>query len=242
MREGGARDYVVDGPRFRPCDTRAMASLRLYLVRHGEVAANSEGRYIGLGDETLTERGLRQAEALGAAFADIEVAAVYSSPLRRALQTARSIAAARQLEVLTDDLLTEMSFGEWEGLTSREVADRSAGDRELAARWMEDPELAPPGGESLASVTSRILGFVDHRRAQGHHAVVAISHVGPIKALLCAALGLPLGSSKRMFLDPATVSVIDWGETPVLRLFNSHAHLGWRNARWMAETSTHVDT
>jgi broad specificity phosphatase PhoE len=65
--------------------------------------------------------------------------------------------------------------------------------------------------------------------------VILVSHVGPIKTLLCAALGLPLTSARRLFLDPATVSVIDWGEAPVVRVFNSQAHPGFADARWAAE-------
>ena len=63
--------------------------------------------------------------------------------------------------------------------------------------------------------------------------ITLVSHVGPSKALLCAALAAPLTAARRLFLDPGTLSVIDWGEAPVVRLFNAHGHLGWREARWM---------
>jgi len=63
--------------------------------------------------------------------------------------------------------------------------------------------------------------------------VVLVSHVGPIKALLAAVLDIPLQSTRRLFLDPGTISVVEWGAHPLLRLFNSHAHLGWASARWM---------
>jgi hypothetical protein len=57
--------------------------------------------------------------------------------------------------------------------------------------------------------------------------------MGAIKTLLLAALNLPLESASRIFLDPATISVIDWGDAPVVRLVNSHGHLGFGNARWL---------
>jgi broad specificity phosphatase PhoE len=63
--------------------------------------------------------------------------------------------------------------------------------------------------------------------------VVLVSHVGPIKALLATVLEMPLQSSRRLFLDPGTISVVEWGAQRILRLFNSHAHLGWSSARWM---------
>jgi broad specificity phosphatase PhoE len=81
-----------------------------------------------------------------------------------------------------------------------------------------------------------MLGLVDDLAAR--HAgewIALVTHVGPIKALLCAALGAPLSTARRMFLDPGTLSVVDWGERPVVRLFNAHGHLGWEAARWMAE-------
>ena len=91
-----------------------------------------------------------------------------------------------------------------------------------------------PGGETLAALQERVLALAAGLAGVGPSApVVLVSHVGPIKALLCAVLGLPLSGSRRMFLDPATVSVVDWGPRPVLRLFNDHSHLGWGSARWM---------
>jgi broad specificity phosphatase PhoE len=65
--------------------------------------------------------------------------------------------------------------------------------------------------------------------------VTLVSHVGPIKVLLCTALAVPLTAARRLFLDPGTLSVIDWGESPVMRLYNAHGHLGWREARWMRQ-------
>jgi broad specificity phosphatase PhoE len=64
--------------------------------------------------------------------------------------------------------------------------------------------------------------------------IVLVSHVGPIKAILCAALHVPLTTARHLFLDPATISVVDWGARPLVRLFNAHGHLGWEAARWMA--------
>jgi len=82
----------------------------------------------------------------------------------------------------------------------------------------------------------RVRTFVDEL-AQSHtgQTLALVSHVGPIKVLLAAALEAPLASSSRIFLDPATISVVDWqtGGTALVRLVNSHAHLGWTEARWM---------
>jgi probable phosphoglycerate mutase len=205
--------------------------LRLLLVRHGEVLSNRELRYVGSRDEPLADSGVEQAERLAAALAGLPVGAVYSSPLSRARETGRRIAAAREVPLRLEERLREQSFGEWEGLTRAEVLGL---DEERLLRWEADLGTAPPGGESLAAVQTRALDLVgDLAREHRGEWIVLVSHVGPVKALLCAALGAPLATARRMFLDPGTLSVVDWGERPVVRLFNAHGHLGWEAARGM---------
>ncbi|HSG37993.1 MAG TPA: histidine phosphatase family protein [Thermoanaerobaculia bacterium] len=206
--------------------------LRLLLVRHGEVLSNRELRYVGSRDEPLEDSGVQQAERLATALASLPVQAVYSSPLSRAWETGRRIAEARDVPLRLEARLREQSFGEWEGLSRAEVL---ASDAERLLRWEADLATSPPGGDSLESVQARMLELVgDLARDHPGEWIVLVSHVGPIKALLCSALGAPLEAARRMFLDPGTLSVIDWGDRPVVRLFNAHGHLGWESARWMA--------
>ncbi len=211
--------------------------LRLYVIRHGQVSSNTEMRYVGHRDEELTERGRSQAAALAEVLAPLPLAALIASPMRRTISTAELVAAPHGLAVTPDERLREQAFGAWEGLTRTEVRDLSARHADHLARWQADPEESPPDGESLATVQSRILDLVAELAAASLDRPAAlVTHVGPIKALLCAVLGLPLTGARRMFLDPGTVSVVDWGDEPLLRLFNSHAHLGWENARWLTPT------
>ena len=205
--------------------------LRILLARHGEVLANRELRYVGSRDEPLADSGVAQAESLAVALAPLPVRAVYSSPLSRARETGGRIAEARQVPLRLEPRLREQSFGEWEGLTRAEALAR---DGERLLRWEADLGTAPPGGEALADVQARMLDLIGDL-ARGHPGewIALVSHVGPIKALLCAALGAPLATARHMFLDPGTLSVVDWGERPVVRLFNAHGHLGWEAARWM---------
>lgn len=215
--------------------------VRLILVRHGEAVANTDMRYLGSRDNPLTERGMWQATQLGRALAPLPLGAIYASPFRRTADTAAAIAGAHGLPVTSEPRLAEAAMGTWEGLRRGEIIARSPDDAERHRRWEADPACAPPGGESLASVRTRVLECVgDLAERHDDEAVALISHVGPIKALCCAALGAPLQAARRMFLDPATVSVIDWGAgaadwqaLAVLRLFNAHGHLGWTAARWM---------
>jgi broad specificity phosphatase PhoE len=169
-------------------------------------------------------------------LAVLPVAAVYSSPLQRAYNTALPIAARHGLEVQTLDDLRESNFGTWEGLSHAEVVARSPEDAQQLHTWEQNASVAPPGGESFEAMQERVCAVVE-RLVQAHpdQTIVLVSHVGPIKVLLCAALGAPFSSALRIFLDPATISVVDWrqAEYAIVRLVNSHAHLGWLQARWM---------
>jgi probable phosphoglycerate mutase len=213
-----------------------LPTTRLYLVRHGETLANREYRYIGTRDEPLSAHGQTQALQLAEALAGLPIAAVYSGPLQRAYHTALPIAARHRLEVQKVDDLRECDFGLWEGLSRAEVLQRSPGDNQRLREWEHNTSVAPPGGESFEALQQRVCVAVD-RLAQAHanQAIVLVSHVGPIKVLLSTALGAPLSSAFRIFLDPATISVVDWQDTThtTVRLINSHAHLGWEQARWM---------
>jgi broad specificity phosphatase PhoE len=207
---------------------------RLLLVRHGETLANREFRYIGARDDLLSESGKEQAERLAGALSIFPVAAVYSSPLQRAYATALPIAAQQHRDVQVLSELAEGRFGVWEGLSRAEVLARSPLDEQQLRAWEADPTQAPPEGESFADVQARIKTLVE--QLAGIHpdqTIILVSHVGPIKVLLCSALGAPLTSMFNIFLDPATISVVDWRvPRPVVRLLNSHAHLGWEQARW----------
>ncbi len=162
---------------------------RLILVRHGETLANREFRYIGTQDHLLSEQGQLQAEQLAEALSVLPIAAVYSSPLQRAYRTAESIAIRHALALQVLDGLREGSFGSWEGMSRVEVLARSLEDEQQLLAWERDPDVAPPGGESFVMICERVLTTVG-QLAQAHveQAIVLVSHVGVIKALLCAAL------------------------------------------------------
>lgn len=208
---------------------------RLILIRHGETASNREMRYIGSHDDALTSHGRHQAELFADALAPLPVAALYTSPRRRTRETAQPLADQLGLPVMVADALREQAFGDWEGMTRGEVLAHSPAYADLLHAWETDTTLAPPSGESVASMMERVIACVtalcQHHPAQ---AVVLVSHVGPIKALITATLQGAPDTARHMFLDPATISIADWSNTGrILRLFNSHAHLGWTAARWM---------
>ena len=213
-----------------------MPTTRLFLVRHGETMANRGYRYIGTRDDPLNALGETQAIQLAEALSVLPVAAVYSSRLQRTFDTALPIATRHSLEVQRVDDLRECDFGTWEGLSRAEVLERSPEDSQRLREWERNTSIAPPEGESFEALQQRVVAAVEHL-AQAHpdQEIVLVTHVGPIKVLLSAALGAPISAAFRIFLDPATISVVDWQDAAhaTVRLVNSHAHLGWQQARWM---------
>ncbi len=211
---------------------------RLVLLRHGEAEGNRELRYLGTTDAPLTPLGYEQVTQLAQAAARLKPSAIYSSPLLRARETARALADVVGLSVTVTPELREMDFGAWEGLTRAEA--RALGPEGLAA-WETGADVAPPAGESLAAVQARVTAFTDTLTARHSGETVAlVSHVGPIKLLVCAALDLPVSSAQRMWLDPASLCIVEWGigddgrSHGFLRVFNAVSHL-LTPPRWLGD-------
>lgn len=194
---------------------------RFILVRHAETEQSARGRCYGRLDVRLSLRGLRQAQALADALAGLPLAAVYSSPLIRALDTARPLAAARGVDVSLLEVLAELDFGEVEGLTYDEIeAERP----ELFRAWMDDPaRVRFPGGESLADLRARVLPALEQIRAcHAGEAVAVVAHGGVIRVVLADALGVEDGALFRLDQAEGGVSVVDWLEgVPLLRAANA---------------------
>jgi alpha-ribazole phosphatase len=194
---------------------------RLVLVRHAQTDESARGRCYGRLDVRLSPRGLRQAQALADALARLPLAAVYSSPLARALDTARPLATARGLEPSVLEALAELDFGEVEGLTYDEIeAERP----ELFHAWMDDPARVHfPGGESLADLRARVLPALEQIRARHERDTVGVvAHGGVIRVVLAEALGLDYGALFRLDQAEGGVSVVDWLDgVPLLRAGNA---------------------
>jgi ribonuclease H / adenosylcobalamin/alpha-ribazole phosphatase len=199
---------------------------RLLLLRHGQTELSVERRYSGRGNPALTDVGRRQAGAAARYLAQRGgIAAVMSSPLQRAYDTAAIAAKALGLDVTADDDLIETDFGAWEGLTFAEAAER---DPELHRRWLRDTTAVPPGGESFDAVLERVQR-VRERIASAHQGatVLVVSHVTPIKMLLRMALDAGPGILYRLHLDLASLSIAEFysdGASSV-RLVNQTGYL-----------------
>ena len=167
----------------------------VYLARHAESDWNVENRFQGSTDRPLTERGREQARALAAELAGIPLAAVYTSPLRRALDTARIVSAAQGLTPVARPELSEIDVGSWAGLSRGDVESRFP---EAFRRWAGGGE-GWEDGESYASMSARVLDAI--RRVAEEHPdgiVLVVSHGGPIRAVHAAAARLDVYAHRRL--------------------------------------------
>jgi broad specificity phosphatase PhoE len=192
-------------------------------VRHGQTAANRAGLFQGRVNTPLTALGRDQAGKVARLLAASDAPVrVFSSPLDRARTTAEAIASATGVGVEVDDRLVEVDYGEWDEL--------ALGDVPVDAwrHWRDTPSFAPPGGESLEAVTERVVDFCTAREHEWRNdLIVAVSHVSPIKAAVCWALGVGTPVSWRMQLGLASITRIAAGRDggPALFSFNETAHL-----------------
>ena len=183
----------------------------LYLVRHGQTEANARGLLLGRADPPLSELGRRQAAALRDLLP--ASARIVASPLTRTRQTAEALGGAA---VELDDRWLELDYGEYDEVP---LADVPA---DVWRQWRTDMDFAPPGGESLAALGTRVRAACDELAAEAaKHDVVVVSHVSPIKAALTWALGVGDAAQWRMFVAVASVATVTTdGWAPSLRSFN----------------------
>lgn len=198
---------------------------RLVLVRHGRTEWNRVERYRGRADIDLDEVGRRQAEAVARRVTEWQVAAVYSSPLRRALFTAEIVARQLGLGVSVLPGLVDIDYGEWQGLTPDEAAARYDG---LYSSWLKSPQAVKfPGGEGLAEVRDRASQAV--HEVVGKHpreTVVMVSHKVVCQTLILSLLGLDNSHFWQIGQDNCAVNVFEVRDsTPSALVINDTCHL-----------------
>lgn len=195
---------------------------KLYLIRHGESVANSQGVYQGQTyDTSLTKRGQLQAKFAATALSKEQISAVYSSPLKRAMGTAKIIASAFNLPVRKNWDITEMSHGLWESQTKEWVEENY---HDLLTTWHHSPTLAQmPQGENVQDVLTRAKRFLNSVKEKKKNAV-AVSHDVVIKLLLAHLLEMPLDDIIKLELDNCGISVVDL-ESFKVESVNNKLHL-----------------
>ncbi|RJP67039.1 MAG: histidine phosphatase family protein [Candidatus Abyssobacteria bacterium SURF_17] len=198
----------------------------LYLIRHGETDWNVERRCQGFSDIELNATGRWQAGAIARHLSSLKVEALYSSTLKRAHETASTIARYHDAPVQATDALRELNQGAFEGLKLTELVARHS---DFLERWFRDPaDLRLPSGESLREMQSRAWAALD--KIIGQHPdgnVIVVSHNLCNMGLLCRIMKLELNDFRRIQQDVAAISLIEFGRWPhpvVIRL-NDTSHL-----------------
>jgi broad specificity phosphatase PhoE len=198
---------------------------RVYLVRHGTTEWNKEEIFRGRVDCKLNETGLAEARAMEEFLRHVRIDSVYSSPLSRALDTARAVAVPRGLTVIPDPAFIDMDYGQWQGLPLKEVEEKYP---DLYRLWRERPqEVNFPGGENLARVRARSWDGLGRVVKQNPGQIIMIvSHRVVTKVLICACLGLEDSHFWQIKQDPAAVNFLEYtGKIFVISLINDTCHL-----------------
>ena len=209
--------------------------MRLILVRHGATDWNQQRRVQGLSNLGLNETGIKQAEALSQSLKDVKVDAIYTSPLRRAQETARAISRFYQVEVVALDGLKELDVGEVDGLTYEEMRIHHS---EFFTKWMSDfTSVRLPGGGTVPELRDQCCAAVKdilekqqtvagEKCGDEDKVVVAVTHFFPIMCIICDTLGLDLSYCRRLRLDVASMCTLEFNpERAVLVSFNDTCHL-----------------
>ena len=180
----------------------------LILIRHGETDWNIAEVFRGRIDIELNETGMRQAELLAGYLMGLKIAAIYSSPLKRALKTAQTVANYHNLDVTIAPGLIDFDYGQWQGLSHEMVKTRYD---ELYAEWTKHPHrVKMPGGESLAGVSRRAVSVVKSVIARHDGTVILVSHRVVNKVLICHLLGMNNSHFWNIKLDACGITIFNY--------------------------------
>ncbi len=201
--------------------------LKLIVIRHAESEWNPIGRYQGLLDPDLTERGVEQAKRLAQVLKRESISVLFTSPLKRTFKTAQIIGEALGLEPVKEERIIEINHGVWSGMLVEEVKEKFPKDFEM---WLKEPHKVKfPEGESLQDVFNRVKDFLkDILQKYNEKTVAMVSHTVPIRCLYCAVLGIYLSKFWSFGCDNASYSVVylDNEGRNVIQKLNITSHLG----------------
>ena len=172
------------------------------ILRHPETSANEAGRYVGRGDAPYTDAGIRQARLLADEIVRFKPDRIFTSPLRRTTEVAEEAARLLRVRLVADERLTELDFGQAEGLTVGEV--EAAG---ISFDFHSERSPVAPGGESRADIFERSRFFSLEQEALGGRLAV-VTHGGVVRSLVVHLLGLRLDAIWAFDIRPAQVAEV----------------------------------
>ena len=200
-------------------------SLKLHFLRHGETTYSQTGGYCGEIDPDLTAEGHLMAADFGKAHQDVDWEAIYVSPMRRTIATAKPLCDAIGMEMQLRDGLKEIRYGKWEGKTQQEVQSEFHDDY---INWLTEPAWNPPtGGETSVQIASRASLVIAEIEAKHTGNVLVVSHKATIRILLCSLLGIDLGRYRdRISLLAASMSVVKFNvHGPMLEILGDRSYM-----------------
>lgn len=201
-------------------------SLKLYFLRHGETIYSQTGGYCGNLDPDLTPEGMLMVEELATAYQSISWQAVFVSPMKRTIATARPLCTAIGLEMQLREGLKEINYGAWEGQTNAYVKEKY---REDYVRWLTEPAWNPPtGGETAVEIASRaslVVNEIQRNYTDGN--VLIVSHKATIRVILCSLMGIDLGRYRdRIDMPAASISIVEFYEHgPMLKGLGDRSYM-----------------
>lgn len=201
--------------------------MRLILVRHGATDWNQQRRVQGQSDHALSEAGRKEAEAAALALKEEKIEAIYSSPLKRAVETAQAINRFHQLAIKIEDGLKELNIGDLDGLMAEEIRSR------YSSFWREwtSEELARakfPGGESLNEAQQRAWGTIEEiTRRHQHGVILAVGHYFVTMTIICKALAIDISYMRKFKpLGTGAMCILDFEDSGItLTRYNDTCHL-----------------
>jgi probable phosphoglycerate mutase len=201
-------------------------NLIIYFLRHGETTASQTGGYCGTLDPDLTSEGYQMAEDFANAYKSLPWVAVFSSPLRRAVATAKPLCEAAGIRMQLKEGLREIAYGQWEGKTPEEV-NREFHDTYV--RWLAEPGWnAPNGGErgiDIARRSSLVIEEIEQTCRAGN--VLVVSHKATTRIMLCFLIGIDVGRFRdRINMPVASISIVEMAvHGPMLHMIGDRAYL-----------------
>ena len=201
-------------------------SLRLYFLRHGQTPFSRENSYCGALDPELTDEGTQMAEAFAIAYQATAWTAIFASPMKRTIATAKPLCDAIGIGMRLRDGLKEIKYGKWEGETVEAV---QANYTEDYVKWLAEPAWnAPTGGETAVEIANRsssVITEIQQYYPDGN--VLVVSHKATIRIILCSLLGVDLGRFRTRIAAPvASVSVVKFDRHgPLLERLGDRNHL-----------------
>jgi broad specificity phosphatase PhoE len=198
---------------------------KVYLVRHGQTEWNKKLTFRGRKDIPLNEAGHREAQAISDALKNKNIGAIYTSPLRRSIETAQPIAKYFHLEIVSLKGLIDINYGDWEGLTFNEVKKKYSDEY---TKWEKRPHLIRfPHGETLDEAKERsFYAFKNIVKKNPGNSILIVPHRVINKVLLCALLGLSTSHFWEIKQDTGCINLIEYVNNRfILSLMNDTCHL-----------------